>query len=63
LKTYKAAQSIAERLATADPGNAGWQSDLSNPYNITGGALKTQGEPAAAPDSFRRRRQREKASR
>ena len=29
LDSYKAAHAIRERLAAADPGNAGWQSDLS----------------------------------
>jgi hypothetical protein len=28
LKSYKDGLAIAERLATSDPGNAGWQYDL-----------------------------------
>ena len=29
LKAYRDSLAIAERLAQADPGNAGWQRDLS----------------------------------
>jgi hypothetical protein len=32
LKSYEARQAIISRLATSDPGNAGWQRDLSVSY-------------------------------
>jgi hypothetical protein len=32
LKSYKDGLAIADRLATSDPGNAGWQRDLSVNY-------------------------------
>jgi tetratricopeptide (TPR) repeat protein len=34
LKSYRDGLAIAERLAQSDPGNAGWQRDLSVSYNI-----------------------------
>ena len=33
---YQAALAIAQRLAAADPGNAGWQRDLSVSHNKIG---------------------------
>jgi hypothetical protein len=33
LKSYRDGLAIADRMAKADPGNAGWQRDLSVSYN------------------------------
>jgi hypothetical protein len=43
LKSYQADLAIADRLAKADPGNAGWQRDLSVSYNKIGDVLVAQG--------------------
>jgi hypothetical protein len=42
------ALTIADRLAKVDPGNAGWQRDLSVSYNKVGDVLVAQGNLAAA---------------
>ena len=42
LKTFRDGLSIRDRLAKADPGNAGWQRDLSVSYNEVGGVLVNQ---------------------
>ena len=44
---------IAERLAKADPGNAGWQRDLSVSHNKIGDVQREQGDLAAALTSYR----------
>jgi hypothetical protein len=44
---------IAERLAAADPGNAGWQRDLSVSHNKVGDVLRAQGDLAAALVRYR----------
>ena len=44
---------IAERLAQADPGNAGWQRDLSVSYDRIGDVLEAQGNLPEALKSFR----------
>ncbi len=46
------ARSIAERLAKADPGNAGWQRDLSVSHDRIGDVLRAQGNLPAALDAF-----------
>jgi hypothetical protein len=51
LDSYKASLTIADRLAKADPGNAGWQSDLSVSHDRIGGVLRAQGNLPAALDS------------
>jgi predicted negative regulator of RcsB-dependent stress response len=43
LAAYKAALAIAERLAKADPENAGWQRDLSVSHEKIGDVLVAQG--------------------
>jgi tetratricopeptide (TPR) repeat protein len=43
LKAYQDGLAIAERLARADPGNAGWQRDLSVSYEKIGNVLVDQG--------------------
>ena len=44
LKSYRDSLAIAERLAKADPGNAGWQRDLSVSYSKIGDVLVAQGD-------------------
>ena len=44
---------IMDRLAKADPGNAGWQRDLSMSYNKVGDVLVAQGKLPEALKSFR----------
>ena len=53
LDSYKAAQLLRERLVTIDPGNAGWQSNLSFSHNNIGSVLRAQGNLAAALDSYK----------
>jgi tetratricopeptide (TPR) repeat protein len=53
LATYRSAEALADRLAKSDPGNAGWQSDLSVSYNDIGDVLKAQGNLPEALKSFR----------
>ena len=53
LDSYKAAQVIRERLVKTDPGNTGWQSDLSSSYSNIGGVLRAEGNLAAALDSHK----------
>src|SRR5512147_2918064 len=47
-RSYK----IFERLAGADPGNAGWQRDLSVSHNKIGDVLRAQGNLTAALESY-----------
>ena len=47
-----ASLAIAERLARADPGNAGWQRDLSVSHNKIGDVLVEQGDLTAALESY-----------
>ena len=42
LQTYRASLAIADRLAGSDPGNAGWQRDLSASYDRVGEVQKAQ---------------------
>ncbi len=46
--TYHEAETIADRLAKSDPGNAGWQRDPSVSYNKVGDVQVTQGNLPAA---------------
>ena len=53
LTSYRASLAIAERLAKADPGNAGWQRDLSVSHNKIGDVQMAQGDLAGALTSYR----------
>ncbi|HRX61263.1 MAG TPA: tetratricopeptide repeat protein, partial [Candidatus Competibacter sp.] len=48
LKAYRDGLAIRERLAQADPGNAGWQHDLSVSYAKIGALFRKTGERANA---------------
>ena len=53
LDAYNASLAIAERLAEADPGNAGWQRDLSVSHNkIVATCIRAQGNLTAALDAY-----------
>jgi len=52
LTSYQASHDIFERLAKADPGNAGWQRDLSVSHNKIGDVQSAQGDLAAALTSY-----------
>ena len=45
LPLFQASLAICERLAKADPGNAGWQRDLSVSQNKIGDVLRCSGQP------------------
>ena len=53
LESYQADLAIADRLATSDPGNAGWQRDLSVSYIKIGDVQVDQGDLAGALKSYR----------
>ena len=53
LKTFRDSLAIADRLAKADPDNAGWQRDLSVAYDRVGDVLVAQGNLTEALKSFR----------
>jgi tetratricopeptide (TPR) repeat protein len=53
LKSFRDGLAIRDRLAKADPGNAGWQRDLAVSYNKIGDALVAQGNLPDALKSFR----------
>ena len=53
LKAYRDGLAIRERLAQADPGNAGWQRDLSVRTSSIGDVLVAQGDLAEALKSYR----------
>jgi tetratricopeptide (TPR) repeat protein len=53
LKSFRDGLAIADRLAKADPGNAGWQRDLSVSYDRVGDVLVAQGNLPEALKSFR----------
>ena len=53
LKSYRDGLAIAERLAQSDPGNAGWQRDLSVSYERVGDVQVAQGDLAGALKSYR----------
>jgi hypothetical protein len=44
LKSYRDGLAIADRLAKADPGNAGWQRDLSVSYARLANGYRTAGQ-------------------
>ena len=46
LKSYRDSLAIRERLAKSDPGNAGWQRDLSVSYAKLGSTFRLAGEKA-----------------
>ena len=52
LTSYQASHAIAERLAKADPGNAGWERDLSVSQEKIGDMRLAQGDLAAALTSY-----------
>ncbi len=41
-------RAVLERLASSDPGNAGWQRDLSVSHNLIGDVLRVQGDLSGA---------------
>jgi tetratricopeptide (TPR) repeat protein len=53
LKSFRDGLAIRERLAQTDPGNAGWQRDLSVSYNKIGDVLVAQGNLPEALKLFR----------
>ncbi len=53
LKSYRDSLAIADRLAKSDPGNAGWQRDLSVSYEKVGDVQVAQGDLAGALKSYR----------
>jgi tetratricopeptide (TPR) repeat protein len=53
LATYRDAGAIFERLAKSDPGNAGWQRDLSVSFNRVGDVLVAQGQLPEALKAFK----------
>ena len=55
LDAYRAGQAIADKLAKSDPGNAGWQRDLSVSQGRIGNVLATQRNLPAALDAYRDR--------
>jgi tetratricopeptide (TPR) repeat protein len=52
LQSYQAGRAIADRLAQSDPGNAGWQRDLSVSDENVGDVLVAQGKLPEALLSF-----------
>ena len=53
LKNYQDGFGIADKLAKRDPGNAGWQRDLSVSYEKVGDVQIAQGDLAGALKSYR----------
>ena len=53
LKSYQDSLAIRDRLAKADPSNAGWQRDLSVSYEKVGDVLQAQGNLDEALKSYR----------
>ena len=53
LKSYRDSLAIRDRLAKSDPGNAGWQRDLSVSYDKVGDVQVAQGDLAGALKSYR----------
>jgi hypothetical protein len=52
LKSYRDSLAIAERLAQSDPGNAGWQRDLSVSYSKLATVFLLSGEVAKGLDAL-----------
>jgi tetratricopeptide (TPR) repeat protein len=53
LKSYRDALAIVDKLAKQDPGNAGWQRDLSVSYEKVGDVQSAQGDLDGALKSYR----------
>ena len=53
LTSYRDSLAISDRLAKSDPGNAGWQRDLSVSYEKVGNVLVAQGDLGGALTSYR----------
>ena len=53
LKSYRDSLAIIDRLAQADPGNAGWQRDLSVSYAKVAVVFRSTGENADALTALR----------
>jgi len=53
LKSYRDSLAIADRLAKSDPGNAGWQRDLSVAYATLANDLRKMGTSADALSALR----------
>ena len=53
LKSYRDSLAIIDRLAKSDPGNAGWQRELSVSLNKVGDGQTAQGDLAGALNSYR----------
>ena len=52
-KSYRDSLAIRDRLAQSDPGNAGWQRDLSVSLDKVGDVQVAQGDLAGALKSYR----------
>jgi len=52
LATYHEAETVADRMATSDPGNIQWQGDLSTSYQNMGDVQVAQGDLPAALTSY-----------
>jgi tetratricopeptide (TPR) repeat protein len=52
LQAYEDARRVRERLAASDPGNAGWQRDLSVSWNKLGDVRVAQGDLAGALEAY-----------
>jgi len=53
MRSYREGLAIRDRLAKSDPGNAGWQRDLSVAYMRIGDVQLAQGDLAGAQKSHR----------
>jgi serine/threonine protein kinase len=53
LEAYRASLAIAEQLAKTDPGNAGWQRDLSVSHEKVGDVLRAQSDLPGALEAYR----------
>jgi tetratricopeptide (TPR) repeat protein len=56
LKSFRDGLAIRDRLAQADPGNAGWQRDLSVSHAKLAAVFRREGETAKALEVLRRAR-------
>ncbi len=54
LAAFKASLAIRERLAKADPGNAGWQLDIAASLQRVGDMAQKNGDTGGALGAFRR---------
>jgi hypothetical protein len=52
LKSFRDSLAIADRLAKADPGNAGWQRDVAVSHAKLADIYRRQGETALAKDAL-----------